>query len=299
MSEEEENKYSVIVAGCVKTSSELLTAAKKLYSELQEGEGREGISLYEVKNHDLLAYMHDLAYLMYEMSYGNKIEGDAAIERLVYLRTVLERIRPLEHRMRTQIERLISLSGSVENKTKVLRPHPERLKMDENEGKSSDSDQGSLKEAKVKKYVPPKVVAVHYNDEETAGNREIERARRRALQSSLVQDLRAHYSEAPEEFKDDVVMRKRKQRDIEKEKYEEDYLIRLQMTKKERHYKRLESRQNILDELLDFGSYMPVKNAQQSNDGRTAGKKWKRVGRKRKPFKKLRYVNSKSRKGKS
>lgn len=37
-------------------------------------------------------------------------------------------------------------------------------------------------------------------DEEAAMERKIERARRRALQSSLIQDLRAQYSEAPEEF---------------------------------------------------------------------------------------------------
>lgn len=36
----------------------------------------------------MLAYTRDLVYLMYQMSTGNSIQGDAAIERLVYLRTV-------------------------------------------------------------------------------------------------------------------------------------------------------------------------------------------------------------------
>lgn len=48
----------------------------------------QGISFYEVKNRDLLAYTRDLVYLMYQMSIGNSIQGDPAIERLVYLRTV-------------------------------------------------------------------------------------------------------------------------------------------------------------------------------------------------------------------
>lgn len=48
----------------------------------------QGISLFEVKNRDLLAYTRDLAYLMYQMSFGNSIQADPAIERLVYLRTV-------------------------------------------------------------------------------------------------------------------------------------------------------------------------------------------------------------------
>lgn len=38
-------------------------------------------------------------------------------------------------------------------------------------------------------------------DEEEVEERKLERARRRALQSSLIQDLRAQYSEAPEEFR--------------------------------------------------------------------------------------------------
>lgn len=41
-----------------------------------------------MKNRDLLAYTRDLVYLMYQMSIGNSIQGDPAIERLVYLRTV-------------------------------------------------------------------------------------------------------------------------------------------------------------------------------------------------------------------
>ncbi|VDO46342.1 unnamed protein product [Onchocerca flexuosa] len=187
----------------------------------------------------------------------------------------------------------------------TLRPHPDRLKMDdENEEVESEDDvnDDNASKAKSKKYVPPKLMAVHYNDiifitedEEEMEERKIERARRRALQSSLIQDLRAQYSEAPEEFQDDSIIKRKKQEDIEKQKYEEDYLIRLQMTKKEKHNKKIQNRQDILDELLHFGSYMAMKDTEKGGDNkadRGAGRK-RKIGKNKKFAKKPRLVKGK------
>uniref|UniRef100_A0A0R3RG00 Neuroguidin n=1 Tax=Elaeophora elaphi TaxID=1147741 RepID=A0A0R3RG00_9BILA len=326
MSEEEQERFASVVADCVKTSTELLNVAKEFCIQLQKEKERDvriisiqyfwGISFYEVKNRDLLAYTRDLLYLMYQMSIGNSIQDDPAIERLVYLRTVLERMRPIEHRMKSHVEKLILLaSGATNSGTKTLRPHPERLKVDD-ESEELESEDGSAeddsKKTRSKKYVPPKLMAVHYNeDEEEVEERKIERARRRALQSSLIQDLRAQYSEAPEEFQDDSIVRRKKQEDVEKRKrvyiylllvyflmlkYEEDYLIRLQMTKKERHNKKIQNRQNILDELLHFGSYMAVKDTKKGGDSRVGGNihgKRRKIGKNRKFSKKPRQAGVK------
>uniref|UniRef100_A0A8R1XPV5 Neuroguidin n=1 Tax=Onchocerca volvulus TaxID=6282 RepID=A0A8R1XPV5_ONCVO len=293
MSEEEQQCYAGVVADCAKTSTELLNVAKQFYVQLQKEEERDGISLYEVKNRDLLAYTRDLIYLMYQMSNGNSIQGDPAIERLVYLRTILERIRPIEHRMKSYVEKLILLtSDTASTNVKTLRPHPDRLKVDDESEELESEDDGSdenASKAKSKKYVPPKLMAVHYNeDEEEMEERKIQRARRRALQSSLIQDLRAQYSEAPEEFQDDSIVKRKKQEDIEKRKYEEDYLIRLQMTKKEKHNKKIQNRQDILDELLHFGSYMAMKDIEKGSDNTAshgAGRK-RKIGKNRKFAKK-------------
>ncbi|CAG9537834.1 unnamed protein product [Cercopithifilaria johnstoni] len=307
MSEEEQKRFASVVADCVKTSTELLNVAKEFCIQLQKEKERDGISFYEVKNHDLLAYTRDLVYLMYQMSIGNSIQGDPAIERLVYLRTVLERMRPIEQRMKSYVEKLVLLASDPTNSgTKILRPHPERLQVDdENEeldlGDGGDEDDS--KETKSKKYVPPKIMAVHYNeDEEEVERRKMERARRRAMQSSLIQDLQAQYSEAPEEFQDDNIVRKRKQEDIEKRKYEEDYFIRLQVTKKEKHIKKIQDRQNILDELLQFGSYMAVKDTKKGTDntarGSASGRR-RKIGKNSKFSKKLHHAGAKGKKGKT
>lgn len=49
----------------------------------------------------------------------------------------------------------------------ILRPHPERLEVgdegDELGPEEENSDEDASKETKSKKYVPPKLMAVHYN----------------------------------------------------------------------------------------------------------------------------------------
>ena len=75
-----------------------------------------GLSFLEVKNHTMLSYLTDLTYLMLRKSFGKKIEGDAAIERLVENRTVLEKMRPIEKKLKHQIDKSIKVAESGEIK---------------------------------------------------------------------------------------------------------------------------------------------------------------------------------------
>uniref|UniRef100_A0A0N5AVF2 Neuroguidin n=1 Tax=Syphacia muris TaxID=451379 RepID=A0A0N5AVF2_9BILA len=253
-------KFKAVVADCRNSVSELLKCAKELLANIRDNSERNGISLLELKNHDLLAYACELALLMCHMNCGKSIEGADAIERSVYLRTVLERIRPLEQKMRSQVERLTAIgAGSSEAAVKHLQPHPERMNFNLAGDDEEVEDDTENKDVAVKKYVPPKLVAVHYNeDEEEKEARRIERNRRRALQSSLIQELRTEYSDAPLEVSEDRRNRKLVQQEKEKEKYEEDYFVRLQVSKKERHKEKLKNRQNLIEDLLHFGDYMAM-----------------------------------------
>lgn len=89
-----------------------------------------GLSFLEVKYHMLLTYLINLTYvvlrkcsgmlwwitfiqtfhkLIQSMFYlaGKQIENDPAIDRLVEIRTVLEKIRPIDHKLRYQIDKLV------------------------------------------------------------------------------------------------------------------------------------------------------------------------------------------------
>ncbi|VDN88715.1 unnamed protein product [Brugia pahangi] len=71
------------------------------------------------------------------------------------------------------------------------------------------------------------------------------------------------------------------------------------MTKKEKHNKRIKDRQNILDELLHFGSYMAVKDVEKSGNnmaGGSTGRKRKKIGKNKKFSKKLHHSGAKGKK---
>ena len=64
------------------------------------GAAGAGMSLLELKNLLMVDYLGDLAYLMLRKCAGRRVEGQAAVERLVANRTVLEKIRPIEQKLK-------------------------------------------------------------------------------------------------------------------------------------------------------------------------------------------------------
>lgn len=88
------------------------------------------------------------------------------------------------------------------------------------------------------KYVPPKLTAVHYDGDESRQERlrkQQERAKKRALGMSIIQDLKEEFLDNPTEISGSSraqQMLSSAQR--EKEEYEETYLTRLPITKAEK-----------------------------------------------------------------
>lgn len=66
-----------------------------------------GLSFLEVKYHMLLDYLINLTYVVLRKCSGETIEGDPSIERLIEIRTVLEKIRPIDYKLRYQIDKLV------------------------------------------------------------------------------------------------------------------------------------------------------------------------------------------------
>jgi U3 small nucleolar ribonucleoprotein protein LCP5 len=66
-----------------------------------------GISLLEVKVHLLLSSLINVTQLMLMKTEGQSINGCPPLLRLVEIRTVLEKLRPLDQKLRYQIDKLI------------------------------------------------------------------------------------------------------------------------------------------------------------------------------------------------
>lgn len=132
----------------------------------------KGLSFLEMKYHMLLSYLINLTYVVLRKCSGERIEGDPSIDRLVEIRTVLEKIRPIDHKLKYQIDKLVktavtgaSNSGDPSN----FKANPEALigkfEASDLDADSEDGEEAETIKTQTKKsgvYVPPKLAAVHY-----------------------------------------------------------------------------------------------------------------------------------------
>jgi len=272
-------RYSGLMTDCDKALDEAIVGAQTLIDHLRTQKNRNGISLLEVKNRDLMVYMAEMCQLMHNMLNGHTILDHPSIDQLVYLRTVIERIRPMEMKLRHHIDKLIKSSNVENSMSSILggrfRARPEAMEFDDGDGEPAGSgEEEEMSDKKSKKYVPPKLLAVRYDEDDgESERRSMERARRRAHQSSLIQELRMQHSDAPEEQREEMTRRPRID-EKDRKNYEEDFMIRLQMTKKNQKESKSISQQSALDSLLSFGDYMAMDRGESSSKrGRNTGSK--------------------------
>ncbi|KAF7213666.1 neuroguidin [Nothobranchius furzeri] len=209
----------------------------------------KGLSFLDLRYHLLLFYLQDLTHLMYIKMQGGKIKDSDALSRVVTIRTVLEKMRPLDHKLKYLIDKLLrtAVTGSLaENDPLQLRPNPENLvnKLGESEsedeaGNESTSDMKAAHPSS-KKYIPPKIAPVHYDGDVTEADRKkahMERLRRAALRSSVIQELRQQYSDAPEEIRDrrDFQSERQSRDELQRKHYEESMMVRLNVPKHQKN----------------------------------------------------------------
>jgi len=259
----------------------------------------EGIGLLHLKNLQMSEYLSNLVYLALRKTHGKSISGEPAIDRIVEQRTVLEKIRPMEKKLKYQVDKYIRLADHAEaseNDPLHFKPNLANLDVDEDDGSEDsdgqdedDSDGGHGKPSKDgnKKYVAPKhVPALCPDDDSTRADLEAEagaKAKKAKLSKAIVEDLKRQYLDTPEEeFNHADHMRAKQLADMrERIRYEEDNYMRLPaLSKKEKHKQRKSGMTTVATvgkELTYFGSHNFFNQSQEGGaDGGTPG------GRKRK-----------------
>lgn len=250
------------------SNAHVKSLTKKVSQEAEDTDRSDGLSFLEMKVHLVLEYLINLTYTMLLKMDGHSLDGQPCIQRLVEIRTVLEKIRPINKKLTYQIDKLIKLATTDLSKGEL---HPLSFKPNlanlaskdeaddgggDNENNDVDADGRGTTEQQQGVYVPPKVTAVPY-DEDNLSKKEkrMEKARQRSLNSTLLQDLRSEYGEAPDEIIDDRKGQRRekfKKREDERKRYEEDNMRRLTLTKNDKLLKR---KMNELDEVIKLGSF--------------------------------------------
>ncbi|KAH8269331.1 hypothetical protein KR018_004617, partial [Drosophila ironensis] len=279
-----------------------------------------GLSFLEVKYHMLLDYLINLTYVVLRKCSGETIEGDPSIERLIEIRTVLEKIRPIDHKLRYQIDKLVktATTGVSSHTDPILyKPNPEGMMIsaggdgedaaagsnssgdDDEDDEDEDEEEEAGRAKKPRKadtagksgvYVPPRIRPVFYDGEERNADKEqkaMERVKKRAITSSILQDLKEEYLDAPTEISSGSRAQQiLSQAQKEKQEYEETYLMRLPVTKAEKHRQRkLTTLGTLGDEILGEISRQSKLRGDGSKKKKKTSKKGKgkmRGGKKRK-----------------
>ncbi|XP_014280800.1 neuroguidin [Halyomorpha halys] len=223
-----------------------------------------GISLLDVKNQLMIQYLLNLAQLIILKTTGKSIEGSSALDRVIENRIILEKCKPIEQKLKYQIEKYVkrSIVGSVDDKDPSrFKANPEDFLegSDEDEDEDEVADQQSEKNKDKKKpgvYVPPRLTSVPYDDERSVDkqNKLLERSRNHALRSSVIQELKEEYLDIPVEVKatNSVQQKEDKYQKMKKE-YEESYFTRLPVTKEEKRKSKLKfSMGQLSNELTHF-----------------------------------------------
>ncbi|XP_067389244.1 neuroguidin [Emydura macquarii macquarii] len=209
----------------------------------------KGPSFLALKAQLLGLYLPDLAQLLLAKSSGRSLAAEPAVLRLAELRTVLEKMRPIEQKLRYQLDKLVKAAvtgaGGEDNPLR-FKPDPGNMmsKLSDEEEEGAEGDTARKKPAArggSRKYVPPRLVPVHYD--ESAAEREarsLERARKRALSSSVIRELKEQFSDAPEEIREGGQRQApgQSREDEHRRRYEEAMLVRLTVSRQDKARRR-------------------------------------------------------------
>ncbi|KAJ2228420.1 hypothetical protein H4R99_006189 [Coemansia sp. RSA 1722] len=210
----------------------------KLRERVEEGElaTENGISFLEVKHHTMFSYISNISYLSLLKLFGKTIEDHPAISHLIEDRTVLEKMKPLEQRLKYQIDKLLRSAVVASDKASVAETAraPKLATTDDPEAAPVTDDSAKLAAAMLNDdnlanptafkpnpgslasdvrgdddeltkedgiYRAPKQVPVHYEEEGNLASKREKSEKRmmeRASRSRLVRDLMSQYDDRPE-----------------------------------------------------------------------------------------------------
>jgi len=248
--------------------SESITGVTQLHNIVSSDVSREkGLSFLEMKCHLFLEYLINITYSMLLKLDGQQLCGQPCIDNLVEIRTVLTKIKPIEKKLKYQIDKLVKMASTdlktTEQHALSFKPNLDNLVGNDDED-SDDEENGKEEESNV--YVPPKLTAVPYEgDKMSREEKRLEKARKRSLNSNLLADMREEFGDEPDEISDTrkrSIQKKLKVDADEREHFEEENLRRLTVTKKDKMMKR---KLGMLDEVVKIGNFSSVGN-EESDD---------------------------------
>ena len=265
--EEDIKSHKKMLTDIINTSKMMENNIDNLIEKINTGpDTSQGISFLDLKNDLLIDYNMNLLYVMMKKTSEGVIDGDAAVERLCSLRTIMEKIRPIEHKLKYQIDKCVSVAetGHIDkNDPARFKANPDQLASkladDDDVDDSEEDDEEDVDNKESKKYVAPKNVPTYFVGDKSKEEMESEmmaKKKKSALSHTMMRELKQQLYDAPEEVSHEADVKKAKHiaEEREKELYEEDNFIRLPISKSERQAKRnVFTVSNVGSSLTSFG----------------------------------------------
>ncbi|KAJ1645383.1 hypothetical protein J3B02_004941 [Coemansia erecta] len=205
----------------------------KLCERVEEDElaTNNGISFLEVKHHTMFSYISSISYLSLLKLHGKSIENHPAISQLIEDRTVLEKMKPLEQRLKYQIDKLLRSAVVASDKASMAaatnRPAPHMITTDDPEAEPVAADDSA------------KLAAAMLDDDSLANPTAF-----KPNPASLASDIRGDDEELS---KEDGIYRAPKQVPVH---YEEDGSLASKREKAEKRMLERASRSRLVRDLM-------------------------------------------------
>ena len=252
---------------------------------------KDGITLLHVKNLSMMQYNANAVRIVGQKVAGESLQEGDAVWRSVEQRVVLEKIVPLEKKIRYQIDKIIAEGGADKaNKLSHTGGVDDGFSDGDSDEENSDGDEddegGDVDDVAVgaadSMYRAPRLAAEKYDENMTGGKQaRLKRQHDRAVaNSSVIRDLLQGTTDEPEEISNGNSERMKHVR-VEQETvaYEEVNYTRVQASKKTKHAKLQAHRTSGLNEITHFGGSFLYSNKKDGVEGpKVAGQKRRKSG---------------------
>lgn len=261
------------------------------------------VDYLEVRQQSLLSYCANMTYYAYLKTTGKSIEQHPVIRQLAEQRYLIEKMRPLDAKLKYQIDRLLTYASldEKEMKSASLRPNLAAMLDDDDSDDDNDHDQADDESneendpanesdddnSKIDRknnqiYKAPKLAAMPYQDTESAiekREKQILKKKNKLRNSEILETLREEFSTKPEQSSSSGIgsfatgeQRKLKAEAEERRRFEEDRFIRTSLSRKEKKDLRKRSRDanNIdnFDSLGDVDDFQDLADLASRNNKR-------------------------------
>ena len=198
-------------------------AVRPILSRVEGGEmpTAKGVSYLEVKHHLLLSYCVSMAFYLVMKVGGRSVREHPVLQLLVEIRTTLERLRPLDGKLKYQIDKLLKLQDQAgvdggagdDDDPLAYRADPQNMLTKGSDELASSTAGGT------ELWVPPKLSATPFEEVSLAflapllallidcsqyeraavrRSKEGKKRQKKLAKSELLREIRSEFGEEPE-----------------------------------------------------------------------------------------------------